>query len=157
MPNQKLIQKRSFLLFEVLIGLALFACALMPLIRALGSIRETKWQAIEEMALQKLAREAFCELKIMLYEDKLPNSASFLGPISGEFEGLAQITLPKGSSKREIKTFQRKFLIRPIEKFKIAPNGNRYLILEAEIELKSRNGKPKTYYYPLFIIQHERV
>lgn len=65
------IRKRSFLLLELLISLALVACCLFPLIKPHVFIHKKEREALEKMQLEMQAERAFCELKRQLYEQKI--------------------------------------------------------------------------------------
>lgn len=64
------IRKRSFLLFELLISLALITLCLFPLIQPLAAMRKEEYKYLEEIQLERIAQNAFCELKTILYENK---------------------------------------------------------------------------------------
>jgi hypothetical protein len=66
------IRKRSFLLIEVLISLALIALCLFPLIKPLVAMRQEDRKYIELIQLEMASQHAFCEVKKMLYEHKIP-------------------------------------------------------------------------------------
>jgi hypothetical protein len=64
------IQKRSFLLFELLVSLALIVFCLLPLIKPHASMRKVDQERLAVMQMERIAQEAFCALKRELYENK---------------------------------------------------------------------------------------
>lgn len=70
-PMRVTIQKRSFLLFELLISLALIVLCFFPLIKPHASMRKANIEQLEHMQLERAAQEAFCYIKEQLYENKL--------------------------------------------------------------------------------------
>lgn len=69
--KKRSIQKRSFLLIELLISLALVACCLFPLIKPHVSIHKSERKALEQMQIEMHVERAFCLLKQYLYEQKI--------------------------------------------------------------------------------------
>ena len=76
MPTQiskrRTTQKRSFLLFELLISLALIALCLFPLIKPHAAMRKGQLDHLIEMQLEQVNQAAFCTFKKMLYENRGP-------------------------------------------------------------------------------------
>jgi hypothetical protein len=63
------MKKRSFLLFELLISLALISLCLFPLIQPHAAMRKKEKCYLEEIQLERIAQNAFCILKQKLYEN----------------------------------------------------------------------------------------
>ncbi|MCH9625191.1 MAG: hypothetical protein S4CHLAM123_03610 [Chlamydiales bacterium] len=64
------IQKRSFLLFELLISLALITLCLLPLIHPHIAMRKSELQNLETIQLEQHAQTAFCSVKQKIYENR---------------------------------------------------------------------------------------
>lgn len=62
------IRKRSFLLLELLISLALVACCLFPMVKPHMAIHQEERKELKKMQLEMHAERAFCLLKEKLYE-----------------------------------------------------------------------------------------
>lgn len=65
------IQKRSFLLLELLISLALIALCFFPLIKPHTLMRKADISYLEEIQLERVAQAAFCHIKERLYENRV--------------------------------------------------------------------------------------
>ncbi len=72
LPAMSPIRKRSFLLFELIISLALITLCLFPLIQTHAQLRKQNQKEIETIQVEQLAQEAFCYLKEKLYEHEIP-------------------------------------------------------------------------------------
>lgn len=68
--TKRSIRKRSFLLFELLISLALIVLCLFPLVKSQALMRREERKNLEQMQSEQLAQVAFCKLKEDLYENK---------------------------------------------------------------------------------------
>lgn len=64
------IQKRSFLLFELILSLSLVLLCLLPLINIHIGIAKSELGHIREVREEQIAQKAFCLLKIDIYEHK---------------------------------------------------------------------------------------
>lgn len=70
--NRRLIRKRSFLLFELLISLALIALCLFPLIKPHVTIKRIENSYLENVFFETRSHIAYCKLKELLHEHKIP-------------------------------------------------------------------------------------
>lgn len=83
--RKPIIRKRSFLLLELLLSLALIALCLFPLLKPQAAMRKADMANLEEMQWERVAQAAFCKVKVMLYENQIPWSALKKG-VSGELD-----------------------------------------------------------------------
>jgi hypothetical protein len=69
---RRIIRKRSFLLFELLICLALITLCLFPLITPHAKMHRADLHYLEEIQLERIADQAFSQIKVRLYENQHP-------------------------------------------------------------------------------------
>lgn len=68
-PATRPIRKRSFLLFELLVSMALITLCLFPLMRPLAAMRLADRSYLEDIQLEVAAQNAFCCIKEKLFEN----------------------------------------------------------------------------------------
>ncbi len=96
--NSGPIRRRSFLLAEVLVAMAIFALALVPLASSLLNLYRGELHLIERARLERAADNLFCQVKEKLYEDALFPEASFTDILEADLE---QVVLPAVMGKKE--------------------------------------------------------
>lgn len=119
------IQKRSFLLFEVLIALALVALCLFPLLKPHFAIQKEQRKELEMIQFQRLAKEAFCKVR-----EELSNESLNWDYFSKTQSGTLQQTMPVYLDKDKICYYQPHY---SIEKMKNAPKVEGALLLKVNI------------------------
>lgn len=82
-PSTRRIQKRSFLLFELLVSMALISLCLFPLMKPLAAMRCADRCYLEDIQLEMAAQNAFCRIKENLFESSY-NWNQLSSPVSGE-------------------------------------------------------------------------
>lgn len=120
------IQKRSFLLFELLVALALVTLCLFPLLKPHFGIQKEQIKEVEMLQLQRFANEAFCKIKEKLYTDESLNWNYFSKTQSGTLKE----TMPVYLGKDKMRHYQPHY---SIEKIKKAPKVEGALLLKVDI------------------------
>jgi hypothetical protein len=93
------IRKKSFLLFELLISLALIVLCLFPLVKPYAYMQKGEKHALIEMQLACLAQQAFCYLKEDLYNHRLSWDSLVAGTSGKIDEIFFLVTGPKITRK----------------------------------------------------------
>lgn len=81
--NRHPIRKRSFLLFEILISMALILLCFFPMIKPHAAMCRAERKYLEEIRLEQLSQIAFCQIKERLYETRSHTWQDLLGEASG--------------------------------------------------------------------------
>lgn len=138
-------QKRSFLLFELLVSLTLIVLCLFPLIKPHTSIRKEEQAFLYEMQLERLAQEAFCILKEDLYNNKLSWNSLRKG-CSGTLDH--EFSLTTGAKK--IKHVSCNYIIQVIDHCEKKSNKNG-LLLAVDLEFQLNDGLQHLYERTLYL------
>lgn len=93
------IRKRSFLLLELLISFALIMLCLFPLIKPHACMRQKDRLYLEQMQFERIAQEAFCQLKKKLYANKKHTWDDLRNGVSGDLSKKFTIQSGKSSTK----------------------------------------------------------
>lgn len=83
---RRTIQKRSFLLFELLVSLALVLLCFFPLVRSHTAMRKNDIRHLEEIQLERVAQAAFCHIKTRLYQANVHPWGDLFEQACGEVE-----------------------------------------------------------------------
>ncbi len=88
-------RKRSFLLFELLVSMALITLCLFPLVKPLAAMRRADRSYLENIQLERAAQNAFCLIKAKLYENKFHSWNQLGSSTSGELPDPFHIVMSK--------------------------------------------------------------
>ncbi|MFZ0565743.1 MAG: hypothetical protein WAM28_06125 [Chlamydiales bacterium] len=120
------IRKRSFLLFELLLAIALVSLCLFPLLKPHFAIQKEQQKELKQMQLSKIASGAFCEIKKRIYSDKDWDWEKFSKKISGILPESEPVYLSMNKSR----TYQPRYVIKKKQK---APKIEGGLLLQVDI------------------------
>lgn len=87
-------RKRSFLLFELMVSLALIALCLFPLIKTLAGVRQSEMKEMVEMQLWNHSQHAFCQIKERIFEQEY-TWKELVNGVSGTLDPFTVVTGPK--------------------------------------------------------------
>lgn len=104
------MRKQHFLLFEILIGLALVTACIAPLVKNSISLYRAETERLENLELERLADWTFSEIKEMLLKNEIPWSKlpDFNEITSPFFLPEKTIQLPGSSPKTVSRNFTLK-------------------------------------------------
>ena len=126
-------QKRSFLLFELLLSLALLTLCLFPLLKPHITINRDQREKLERIQLERISKGAFCEIKERLHTQEW-SWQHLLKGISGELSE----SPPVYSGQKRFHKYQPRYSLKKIDH---STTQNGALLLEAKIYFPSINGK----------------
>jgi hypothetical protein len=140
------IQKRHYLLLEVLVCLTLVLVVLVPLIRPLYGIRKAEMERLVYDDLERNARYLMSDIKAALHEKR--------GDSWDELkEGCVR---EKGVIESNKRSYLFSYVIIPKDSHKKTSSQTIYLLAECQIHLKeTRKGKDHIFSYPLLIEKRE--
>jgi hypothetical protein len=143
------IRKRSFLLFELLVSLALVLLCLFPLIKPHASMRKAASKQMEQMQMQRVAQTAFCTLKQMLYENKEHTWGDLMHGTEGKLAELFTIF----TGEKITKTLSCNYTIKQIDHSdKTKKSG---LVIEIALNFTPCTNDEYLYTRTLYLERHE--
>ena len=144
------IQKRSFLLFEVLISLALITLCLFPLLKPHIGIQKKQKERLEKIQLERFSKAAFCKVKEKLCENKTWSWHLLLKGVSGELDIPANVYL----GGKEPLAYQTSY---HIQKMDNSTKKDGALVLQVDIYFTSRKQHKIGPFSHTFFVQGEKI
>jgi type II secretory pathway pseudopilin PulG len=132
-------KKRSFLLIEVLLAIALIGLCAYPLLAPHFMIAQTEIKSLEQRKLERVADQTYAELVQGLYENTVPSLngvdkvhwKSFDSTIQGSFLEPAMITMNDG---RVVKFLRKYEIAQVLEGRKKDKKSEQYRLLEVHLK-----------------------
>lgn len=141
------IRKRSFLLFELLISLALIVLCLFPMIKPHAQMRKAQIKQLEEMQMQRIVQEAFCVLKQKLYENKEHTFSELMVDAKGTLD--KTFTLSIGADKT--KELNCLYVLKHREHFDKRSQNKTGLTLDVELTFTPESHPNQVYKRTLYL------
>lgn len=143
-------KRQPFILFEILLALAVVAIALTPLIREPLHLLNQEYLSIEKMELQRDADSSFINTKALFYQHKIPIDKL----VEGQSVKLSKKEITLQISEKRKRSFQREIILQTKKKTKESPGNLKPYLVTVKVTyypaIKKKDSKPISFFYQIF-------